>query len=88
MQFVAQVMLGDLGPDDWRGVLSVFMCQNDPGMCDEGDPAAGGNQALRGMTTVPPRISAAVAADTGSSAVHAARQPFSGSDAHSPRRTA
>lgn len=39
-------MLGDLEPDDWRGVLSVFMCQNEPGMCDEWDPVAGGNQAL------------------------------------------
>jgi hypothetical protein len=46
MQFVAQVLLGDLRLDEWRGVLSVFMCQNDPGMCDEWDPAAGGNQAL------------------------------------------
>lgn len=46
MQFLAQVMLGDLGLDDRRGVLSVFMCQNDPGMCDEWDPVAGGNQAL------------------------------------------
>ena len=46
MQFLAQVMPGDLGLDDWRDVLSVFLCQNDPGLCEEWDPAAGGNQAL------------------------------------------
>lgn len=46
MQFLAQVMLADLGMGEWRGVLSIFMCQNDPGMCDEWDAVAGGNQAL------------------------------------------
>ena len=46
MQFLAQVMLSDLEVDDRRGVLLIFMCQNDPGMCDEWDPAAGGNAAL------------------------------------------
>ncbi|MCW2934730.1 MAG: hypothetical protein JWM19_5692 [Actinomycetia bacterium] len=46
MQFLAQVMLGDLGLDGWQDVLSVFMCQNDPGLCEEWDPAAGGNQVL------------------------------------------
>jgi hypothetical protein len=46
MQFLAQVMLGDLGQEGRQGVLSVFICQNDPGLCEEWDPAAGGNQAL------------------------------------------
>jgi hypothetical protein len=46
MQFLAQVMLGDLGMDEWRGVLPIFMCQSDPGMCDEWDAVAGGNRAL------------------------------------------
>ena len=46
MQFLAQVVLGDLGLESQQGVLSVFMCQNDPGLCDEWDAVAGGNQAL------------------------------------------
>jgi hypothetical protein len=52
MQFLAQVLLDDLGlhagqgPASGRGVLALFMCQNDPGMCDEWDPRAGGNRAL------------------------------------------
>ena len=46
MQFLAQVMLGGLELDDRRGVLLIFMCQNDPGMCEEWDPVAGGNRAL------------------------------------------
>jgi hypothetical protein len=47
MQFLAQVMPGDLEPDDdRRGVLSIFMCQNDPGMCDDWSATEGGNQAL------------------------------------------
>ena len=46
MQFLAQVMSGDRGMGEQRAVLSVFTCQNDPGLCDEWDAAAGGNQAL------------------------------------------
>jgi hypothetical protein len=38
MQFIAHL---DRGED----VVSVFMCQNDPGMCEEWDPSAGGNRA-------------------------------------------
>ncbi|MFD0141884.1 MULTISPECIES: YwqG family protein [unclassified Streptomyces] len=38
MQFIAHL---DRGAD----VVSVFMCQNEPGMCEEWDPAAGGNRA-------------------------------------------
>ncbi|MDX6328614.1 MAG: hypothetical protein QOI83_997, partial [Streptomycetaceae bacterium] len=41
MQFLAQLPL-----DDGRGVLAVFVCQNDPGMCEDWDPVAGGNRAL------------------------------------------
>ena len=39
MQFLAQL---ELGP---ARLLSIFMCQNDPGLCDEWDAAAGGNHA-------------------------------------------
>ncbi|MFB7667409.1 DUF1963 domain-containing protein [Kitasatospora sp. NPDC056138] len=52
MQFLAQILLDDLGRHagqgavEGRGVLALFMCQNDPGMCDEWDPQAGGNRAL------------------------------------------
>ncbi len=47
MQFLAQVVLDDLGKEvkDW-GVLALFACQNDPGMCDDWAPDSGGNQAL------------------------------------------
>ncbi|GAA4256748.1 hypothetical protein GCM10022255_070810 [Dactylosporangium darangshiense] len=38
MQFLAQVRLGG-------DLLSIFMCQNDPGLCDEWDATAGGNRA-------------------------------------------
>lgn len=46
MMFLAQVMTADLAPGSEPGVLSIFMCQNDPGLCDEWDPVSGGNQAL------------------------------------------
>lgn len=46
MMFLALVMPPDLTMAVGPQVLSVFMCQNDPGLCDEWDPAAGGNQAL------------------------------------------
>jgi hypothetical protein len=39
MQFLAQVLTEE-------HAVSIFMCQNDPGLCDEWDPAAGGNRAL------------------------------------------
>jgi hypothetical protein len=39
MQFLAQLVLADC-------LLAIFMCQNDPGLCDEWDPAAGANLAL------------------------------------------
>ncbi|MCP3785351.1 YwqG family protein [Micromonospora sp. A3M-1-15] len=45
MQFLAQVNLADVEPGS-VGLLSVFMCQNDPGLCDEWDPSAGGNRAF------------------------------------------
>ncbi|MFE6690652.1 DUF1963 domain-containing protein [Streptomyces sp. NPDC057743] len=47
MQFLAQVALDDLGDGvGGRGVLALFACENDPGMCDDWDPDSGGNQAL------------------------------------------
>lgn len=56
MQFLLQLDLDDLDDPEGagggragaggRGLLSVFMCQNDPGGCDEWDPTSGGNRAL------------------------------------------
>ncbi|MFD0520886.1 DUF1963 domain-containing protein [Paractinoplanes durhamensis] len=45
MQFLAQVSLADIDPGD-DGLLSIFMCANDPGLCDEWDAAGGGNRAF------------------------------------------
>ncbi|MFE7232443.1 DUF1963 domain-containing protein [Streptomyces sp. NPDC001231] len=63
MQFLAQLLVNDPGAQGARPtasagwVLSVFMCQNDPGLCDEWDPVAGGNRALLfpglGLTAAP-----------------------------------
>jgi Domain of unknown function (DUF1963) len=52
MQFLAQILLddpgiaADSGPMNGRGVLLIFMCQNDPGLCDDWDATSGGNRAL------------------------------------------
>ncbi|MDB4873127.1 MAG: hypothetical protein JWL97_4131 [Gemmatimonadales bacterium] len=49
MQFLAQLFLDDLAPKAAAAggaVLSIFMCQNDPGLCGEWDPQSGGNRAL------------------------------------------
>ncbi|OAH14271.1 hypothetical protein [Streptomyces jeddahensis] len=52
MQFLAQIILDGQGrPIDQRRtqaglVMAIFMCQNDPGMCDEWSPTSGGNKAL------------------------------------------
>ncbi|WP_354644592.1 DUF1963 domain-containing protein [Kitasatospora camelliae] len=48
MQFLAQVLLDDLGGggSERRGVLALFACQNDPGACADWDPTSGGNRAL------------------------------------------
>jgi hypothetical protein len=49
MQFLSQLWLGDTGIKalaDRNKLLLVFQCQNDPGMCDEWEPNAGGNAAL------------------------------------------
>lgn len=63
MQFLAQLLLGDLASSgtvevaDDRHLLLIFTCQNDPGLCDDWDPASGGNQALifprNGLTPAP-----------------------------------
>ncbi|MEU4421844.1 DUF1963 domain-containing protein [Actinoplanes sp. NPDC024001] len=45
MQFLAQVSLAD-GVAGSAGLLSISMCQNDPGLCDEWDANAGGNRAF------------------------------------------
>jgi hypothetical protein len=39
MQFLAHLPLE-------TGAISVFFCQNDPGMCDDWDATAGGNRAF------------------------------------------
>ncbi|MGW6705910.1 DUF1963 domain-containing protein [Streptomyces sp. NPDC054956] len=52
MQFLAQVVLDDVDGIDrgaaapGRGVLALFACQNDPGMCEDWAPDSGGNRAL------------------------------------------
>jgi hypothetical protein len=46
MRFIALVMLGDLGSGASQGVMLIFMCGNDPGMCAEWDATSGGNRAL------------------------------------------
>ncbi|RLU81345.1 hypothetical protein CTZ27_32945 [Streptomyces griseocarneus] len=56
MQFLAQILLADLGTATGTiaaidsgadtGLLALFMCQNDPGMCEEWEPGGGGNRAL------------------------------------------
>ncbi|MBD0742862.1 hypothetical protein [Streptomyces sp. CBMA152] len=52
MQFLTQILLDGQGrPITQDGtsadrVMAIFMCQNDPGMCEEWSPTAGGNQAL------------------------------------------
>jgi hypothetical protein len=47
MQFLAQVSMTDADADaGGTGLLSIFMCQNDPGLCDEWDATAGGNRAF------------------------------------------
>ncbi|MFD7451815.1 DUF1963 domain-containing protein [Kitasatospora sp. NPDC059827] len=57
MQFLAQVLLNDLdtgsrtAPTRDRGILALFACQNDPGMCDDWAPTAGGNHAFLLPTT-------------------------------------
>jgi uncharacterized protein YwqG len=48
MQFLAQFPLDSLEEANGHHdqTLLLFQCQNDPGMCDEWDPNAGGNAAL------------------------------------------
>lgn len=45
MQFVSQIRLDDLPDGGREQTLLVFMCQNDPGLCDEWDAKSGGNFA-------------------------------------------
>ncbi|MET8766830.1 DUF1963 domain-containing protein [Streptomyces sp. NPDC004658] len=60
MQFLAQLLVNasrTQGTAPAERILSIFMCQNDPGLCDEWDPVAGGNRALlfarTGLTAAP-----------------------------------
>ncbi|MGA3768667.1 hypothetical protein BLA34_15235 [Ralstonia solanacearum] len=45
MQFQGQIGM-EATADHPAGLLLVFMCQNDPGCCDEWEPNGGGNLAL------------------------------------------
>jgi hypothetical protein len=45
MQFLGQISLAEV-ESGGAGLLSVFMCQNDPGMCSDWDSASGGNRAF------------------------------------------
>lgn len=45
MTFLGQVDLADLAGEA-PGLLALFQCTNDPGMCDDWDPEEGGNAAL------------------------------------------
>jgi hypothetical protein len=49
MQFIAQIKLSDSDDASLNSrpdLLLIFMCQNDPGMCDDWDPNSGGNAAM------------------------------------------
>jgi len=43
MQFLGQILFED---NNATRLVLVFMCQNDPGLCDEWDASLGGNRAL------------------------------------------
>src|SRR5215831_211345 len=43
MQFLGQIALED---HDAKRVVLLFMCQNNPGLCDEWDADSGGNRAI------------------------------------------
>jgi len=42
LQFLVQLLPADVPALDH--LLLIFMCQNDPGICDEWEPFAGGNR--------------------------------------------
>lgn len=44
MQFIAQLLPQDV-PELHRALV-IFMCQNDPGMCDDWNPTSGANKAF------------------------------------------
>lgn len=52
LQFLAQVVLDGVGDvarevtSPGRGILALFACRNDPGMCEDWAPHSGGNRAL------------------------------------------
>ena len=45
MQFQAQIRLDDIDPAE-HGLFSIFMCENEPGLCLEWEPDSGGNRAF------------------------------------------
>jgi hypothetical protein len=77
LQFLAQLALPDIGitslaPRDQ--FLLLFQCQNEPGMCDEWDPNAGGNAAC--LVTVAAARPVTPAADPVAVAVEATDAPL------------
>ncbi len=47
--------LGQLQPGEGEPLLLLFMCQNDPGLCDEWDAESGGNAVVAVEPAVPLR---------------------------------
>lgn len=60
MQFLARFYLPEIVPDfGLDQTLLLFQCANEPGMCNEWDPNAGGNKALligADATSVPMQV--------------------------------
>ncbi|MFB9315441.1 hypothetical protein [Nocardioides plantarum] len=81
MQFLAHLPSAD------GLAVSVFMCQNDPGMCDEWDPAAGGNSAHAFSGALVP-LTAPARGETTLGAVSAARVDEVAQPSYGDARTA
>ena len=69
MQFLAQIRLSQTDLPVKDGLLLLFQCQNQPGLCDEWEPEKGGNAAVvvptEGLAELtPPRLDAAVLLDS------------------------
>lgn len=90
--------LGQLGAPEDEMLLLLFMCANDPGMCDEWEPNGGGNSVIavpatqlrlvqppdEGETTRPTRYGAAIF-DEADGDYDAARSSWASQNKVSPR---